>query len=279
MNDTPTLIHSFWSRPLELGLFGVDGLNHLAADVWMFALSAGYAERCGFRIELHTDSFGARLLEHLPYQDIHLTLDDIPDYISPRFWAAGKIEALAAAGPGAVHIDGDVMIKSPQLLYDVRRFDVFCQESEPDPAWMFSKGYGPRRWHRFVASRGLHPGLGYTFNTGVVCINSERLLDKYVGYYRTFTSKASELFGPELRRNAYFVPDLFAEQYALASLCKLEGASAGFILDRSAGVPKGYQHLITAEKYSPACRAKVRQSLRMIFPELYYKTEKIWKNI
>ena len=110
-------------------MYYIDRLHHLISDIWMYTLSAAYARREGFDIELYTDSLGALLLSKAPYTKIHTDLDNISNDIHPRFWACGKVYALEAAGDNTIHIDGDVFIKDAKLL-DVGKTDFIVQNEE-----------------------------------------------------------------------------------------------------------------------------------------------------
>ena len=110
-------------------MYYIDRLHHLISDIWIYTLSAAYARREGFDIELYTDSLGALLLSKAPYTKIHTDLDNISNDIHPRFWACGKVYALEAAGNNTIHIDGDVFIKDAKLL-DVGKTDFIVQNEE-----------------------------------------------------------------------------------------------------------------------------------------------------
>lgn len=109
--------------------------------MWYFSLSVAYLRRLGAGVTLHTDTLGKAVLGHLPYDSVRLTLDDWPDWIHPRFWAAGKFLSLAAENGPCVHIDGDVFIKRPELLRRIgdtlASNDLIVQSS--DPACMYAR--------------------------------------------------------------------------------------------------------------------------------------------
>ena len=125
-------IHSFSTRPLSIDLYGYGALRRMAGNIWYFALSLAYLRRLGVETVLHTDTLGASLLGHLPYDAINLTLNEVPNDIHPRFWAAGKIWALQAEPVGSIHIDGDVFIKSENALryIDSKHWDFLAQHYE-----------------------------------------------------------------------------------------------------------------------------------------------------
>lgn len=277
----PALIHSWWTRPLELDMYGTDRLRKLTGDVWMFALSLAYARREGFRIELHTDSLGAALLGHLPYDGLHRTLDAMPPELCPRFWAAGKIWALAAAGDGVVHIDGDVFIKRAALL-DIRPdADLVVQSIERHSDWLWQREEPCPGWNDFCRRFGMYPQPGgdVNYNNGVLGIFNPELRREYTDSYKRFVLEASVRFGRELTEARGATPDLFIEQLWLYELAESRGDRAQLVLpegEHQAAV-LGYQHLVTQHKYDLV--PKVRETLRRYFPDIYHSTELLCKNI
>ena len=69
-------------------------MKRLIGNIWYYALSVAYAKRSGASIDLYTDTLGSKLLSDIPYDNIYVTLDDLPSDLNPRFWAAGKMYAL-----------------------------------------------------------------------------------------------------------------------------------------------------------------------------------------
>lgn len=274
------LIHSFWTRPLEGRMYGIDRLDHLVGDVWMFALSVAYARREGFDIELHTDSLGAALLGHLPYAAVHLTLDGMPRDISPRFWAAGKMWALEAAGDGAVHIDGDVFIKDRALLDCPEGTGLIVQEIETHRDWLWNLESVAPGWDAFCAGHGIEavqPEVNY--NTGVMGLLDAGLRRDYIAAYRRFAVEATRRFGRELGRGEYLTPDLFAEQLLLYQMATGRGTATHLVLPEGCfQAPKvGFQHLVTHKKYTAV--PKVRATLKRFFPNIYQATYRLCQNI
>ncbi len=269
------LIHSFWTRPLEGRMYGIDRLDHLVGDVWMFALSVAYARREGFDIELHTDSLGAALLGHLPYGAVHLTLDGMPRDISPRFWAAGKIWAIEAAGDGAVHIDGDVFIKDAALLDCPEGTGLIVQSVEPDQSRFWDMPLAG--WREFCVGRGIPLSATTDYNTGVLGIFDSGLRRGFVDGYRRFARAAAEHYGGTLDGNEWLTPDLFAEQMQLYLLAQRAGVTVKTVLGDDGTVPAGFQHLITSAKYTAV--PKVRATLKRFFPNIYQATYRLCQNI
>ncbi len=54
----------------------------------MYALSLAYLKREGATTILHTDSIEKECLKILPYDEIYTSLNNVPDWINPKFFAA-----------------------------------------------------------------------------------------------------------------------------------------------------------------------------------------------
>ncbi len=276
----PKIIHSFWSRPLETQRYGQNNLKRLIGDVWMFALSLAYIKRCGYETELHTDTFGSKLLGHLPYDAVVLSLNDMPRGISPRFWAAGKFSALEAAGDNAVHIDGDVFIKNVELLDSIKNVDAVVQHRE----WGYCIDTNlwntyPKGWAEFCNEHGLIIPCQWSYNTGVIGIFDRQLRSDYIEAYRRFTLGASERFGDELTNGEFMTPDLFAEQVMFYEITQRRGADVLQLIEDKSWLKRadGYQHLLSGRKYN--CIDKVKETLKRLFPDIYTKTFELCQNI
>lgn len=278
----PVLIHSFNTRPLAIDCYGIGGVRRLLGNIWYFSLSVAYARSLGARIELHTDTLGERLLGHLPYDAVHLTLDGMPRDISPRFWAAGKIAALEAATPGTLHIDGDVFIKKPQVLDAIAGSDadVVVQHSEidvesyPREAALFAPVAGA------CAAAGIDlADIGHAFNTGIVAVRSERLLRRWCAAYKAMARAFTAHYGAAASEQlTHATPDLITEQLALRQLAGHEGCrvfelTGEHTYDSAHVGAMGYQHVPTMFKYDHV--DKVKNILRHRFPQIYNKTLKL----
>lgn len=278
MKQKIKLIHSFSTKPLEnKSLYHIDRLHHLISDIWIYTLSAAYARREGFDIELYTDSLGALLLSKAPYTKIHTDLDNISNDIHPRFWACGKVYALEAAGNNTIHIDGDVFIKDAKLL-DVGKTDFIVQNEESSnyvetgEANRIDKDFAS-----FLQEYGIDTSISTPYNMGVIGIFNPALRDKYISAYKDLAIKISSKFQESLNKDN-ITPDLFVEQLQFRQLS--ENYKGTVIIHKGAKeIPKGYQHLITSAKYQDGILNKVKQTLKVFFPEIYKKTLKLCRNI
>ena len=278
MKQKIKLIHSFSTKPLEnKSLYYIDRLHHLISDIWIYTLSAAYARREGFDIELYTDSLGALLLSKAPYTKIHTDLDNISNDIHPRFWACGKVYALEAAGNNTIHIDGDVFIKDAKLL-DVGKTD-FIVQNEESSNYVESGEAGriDKDFASFLQEYGIDTSISTPYNMGVIGIFNPALRDKYISAYKDLAIKISSKFQESLNKDN-ITPDLLVEQLQFRQLS--ENYKGTVIIHKGAKeVPKGYQHLITSAKYQDEIVNKVKQTLKVFFPEIYKKTLKLCRNI
>ena len=109
------LIHSFWTKPYVIGGH-LEG-SELRKNIVCFAYSVACAKKLNAAIELHTDNLGKKLLEFLPYDKIHTTLEGFD--CDTTLWAAGKIETYKHIQLGDVYIDGDVFLEREFAHYQV----------------------------------------------------------------------------------------------------------------------------------------------------------------
>lgn len=235
------LCHSFSTRPLGVEAYNTAALRRLIGNVWYFALSVAYAKRSGAYIVLHTDSFGKAMLGHLPYDEIHLTLDDMPADISPRFWAAGKIFAQEAEPIGSLHIDGDVFIKRADLLADTGAFNCGII------GWRDAKAKA-----RYIAGyKALTIGVSKAMR-GALLANSKGTPDLIAE--QLWAKQCADISGTKVRY-------LFDGNYP----CRDEACRVGF------------QHVLTSRKYNDI--DKVKTILQREFPAIYNTTYKLCKNL
>lgn len=288
MKSDIKVIHSFWTAPLSLSCYGVDRLHRLMADVRMFALSMAWIRELGLEIELHTDSLGAKLLSDLPYSDIKLSLDDMPAGIHPRFWAAGKIVALRKANASVspqtavVHIDGDVIIRNPDLLSPALSSGVFVQQYEHHDQSIFTREGGRifgQTFLNILEAASIDTTTGDMLNCGVICINSDDVLRRWCTRYTKIAVEMSRRFSEALTHKSSLTLDLFAEQLNLLQTAREYDASISMVIKPGEPVPPGYHHLLTARKYSDRVSGAIDRALKERFPDIHSKISKLCRNI
>ena len=270
-------VHSFSTRPLLIDCYGIDGMVRMLSQVWYFSLSVAYLKKLGAKIVLHTDSLGKALLGHLPYDEIRTTLDDWPDGINPRFWAAGKFVALLNESAPCIHIDGDVFIKRESLLELIAdkldRADLLVQSS--DPACMY-KMEEPlfAKAAQFCSEHGIVADGQDSLNTGLLGFRDDatrlRLCENYIEVARHFSAN----FAEDLDSGQMLTPDLLAEQKMVAGFSDMMGWRVDKLLDNChQAATIGYQHVFTVDKINnmPSCMA----TLKAVDPEIYEATARL----
>lgn len=279
-------VHSLSTRPFGIQLYNTNTLERIACNIYYYSLSLAYLKRLNQEVVLYTDTLGAALLGHLPYDEIHITLDDMPDGLSPRFWAAGKIYALAQEPLGSIHIDGDVFIKSSKIIDMIENseYDLITQNYE-GPAWV--GGYSIefpyfKGEEEFCKQYGLTFDVKEGFNTGLVGFRNQELKDKFIKGYKEISLYHSKLKYDKLLNDTHRTPDLVVEQayisqiskgYKVKQLLKPKGEETIREICNSIG----YQHVATVGKL--CCLDKCIQMLKQISPNIYNKTYKLCRNI
>ncbi len=274
------LIHSFNTRPLTIDLYGSSGMLRAIGSVWYFALSLAYAVRSGAEVELHTDSLGKALLGHLPYKSIYLSLDDMPDALSPRLWASGKICALQAAGCDTVHIDGDVFIKQRSLLDDIEtaQWDNVVAGLENLLSNVCYQAELPmlESIRKTCEAVGMDLYLDGVYNAGVLGFRNSELMRIYTTGYLKMAMALSLRCREALEQNTYRTPDLWLEQVYLNKLCRNFSARTYFVVDpytAEKATSIGFQHVMTNNKWRDLPRVKT--ILEKISPDIFNKTKRL----
>lgn len=270
-------VHSLSTRPLLVDCYGIDGLKRLLTQVAYFALSVAYLKRLGEKVVLHTDSLGNRVLSHLPYDEIHLTLDEMPSEISPRFWAASKFVALSREQGPCVHIDGDVFIKRREVVERIEEClataDVMFQGRDRAVMYTMERPLFEQE-EDFCHAHYCYPDGRDAYNTGLMGFGNVETLRLIVNNYLEIVRYFSGKYGKELAESNFLTPDLIAEQKMMDGIVEGRGLRAGMLLDSSEkALEIGYQHVYTVDKHNdlPYCL----ETLRVISPEIYESTARL----
>lgn len=114
------VVYSHWSAPRFMS---VDHRIILAVSVLL-------ARQHYDRVEMVTDSKGARLFEkmQLPFTSVRTDLEGFD--VNPMAWAAGKMQVYAMQEEPFVHIDQDVFLFKP-LPKRIMEAPIFAQSHEP----------------------------------------------------------------------------------------------------------------------------------------------------
>lgn len=267
-------VHSFSTRPLRIDCYGIDGMQRLMMQVWYFSLSVAYLKRIGAKVVLHTDSFGKAVLGHLPYDEISLTLDDWPEGIHPRFWAAGKFVALEAETGPCVHIDGDVFIKRPSLHEMIG--GLLCENDLIvqclDPAVMYNCELPIfEKEKEYCQTHGIVFDGKDAYNTGLLGFSSDETRHQLCRNYLELVRHLSKTLAKELDASVYATPDLVVEQKMTESFSRLHGWKVARLLnDPAEAVAIGYQHVYTVDKLNQI--GFCMESLKGVDEDIYEDT-------
>lgn len=273
-------VHSFSTRPMKINMGGGDGLKRLLGNVCYYALSVAYLKKLDQKIVLHTDSLGESLLSHIPYDDILLTSDEIPETVSPRFWAFSKMWAMEQEPLDSIHIDGDVFIKKESLINDLYKsnYDLLAQSFE-DTGIYKSLAHICWRDIKYCKSKGLDVDKFGAYNTGIMGFGNQDLKNKFISGYKDLVFHYSNKFRNELIEMSSQSPDIMFEQKYIYQLSKKYNVK--LLLDSSKSPDMfriqsneiGYQHVFSHAKFSQIDRCL--GVLKNIDFNLYKKTSKI----
>ena len=252
-------MHSYWSVPAFCERWNIDKITQTITNMWYFALSVEYLKNLGQRIDLHTDEFGKDLLDHIPYDNIYLTLESIPKWMDPSIWACGKMYALKQVPIGTTHIDGDVFFKKAMCLSKLnQQADVITQcyeNTSGAPAYTSAMSSLQHLEFPNWATKT----FGKSCNTGVLCFKNEYLKNDFLDAYFAMAEKISN---DSKCKNKFSIdksiaPDIIIEQKFLYELSSNQHYKMGVILDnKSEAIDIGYQHVIGVHKYPQLNSAK-----------------------
>ncbi len=230
--------HSFWTKPLITNY----DYNKLKTVVILQALSFAYISRLNECIVLHTDDFGKFIFDFIPYNEVHLTLNNLK--INEQFWAAGKIYAHEAEPLGSVHIDGDVLIKSNELnlLLNNKDVDLIVQNIELEGYFPYTRS-ALDEINKFIQ---LEFDDITSVNCGLVKFNNQALKDIYIREYKNYIDLLDKY-------PLKLVPDFILEQLNLYNLIRKYNYSVQEIIDKNNLTQSanyiGYAHILGSAKY------------------------------
>ena len=255
VNDNK-FIHSYWTAPALDRRWSVNGVIQTITNMWYFATSVAYLKKLGQKIVLHTDTLGKTILDHIPYDEITLTLDDIPKWMHTMVWACGKMYAIEKEPLGSIHIDGDVFFKKPTAVNLVKNFigDAMVQnlESKLHSAPAYTNAMGIMQHLPFP--EGTTNRLNSAYNTGVLCFKNQEFKDKFLSTYFNMAERVSK--DPKcvesLNKDKYCAPDIILEQQFIYELSKDKYKVRTLLhngFEKQFPQEIGYQHVIGSKKY------------------------------
>lgn len=281
--------HSLWTA------LTVNNKSKLEANAFIYALSLAYLKKLGCTVNLHTDTLGASLLSGIGYDNVYLTANEVPRDISPKTFAYIKSMALQNEPLGTVHIDGDVFIKTEECLDIIFNHDCDCvlQSCETYIPWSVK---GRSFMIPFLSEHLLSTGkqlhvYDYDFNVGVIGFFNDALKNLYIQNYQDLAlslSKYKYLYIMDSNDILFNTPDLVLEQQLIVNLTEewskvrfvLPVDSNDYIKDRDQIAKEiGYTHLLGGCKYQPDIIEKVKNKLKEIDSDCFYKVNENIKDV
>ena len=275
------LVHSLWTAPMLANKRGVDSNRQIESTIWCYASSVAYARRLCEPIKLYADDYARELLDFLPYNEIHSL--EVPAEIPTDFWAAGKFFALEQMELGDIHIDGDVFLKTPELMdiihSSLAESDLIVQSLENE--WTYDNEYYINCLNVIRDNNITLPNnpdyYSPAWNCGLVGFNNEELKHKYIQHYAESVEAiiSSESAMQQIRSNNETWMDLLLEQQHLYYLskdyvvCNLLGSGEEAYKNSR---ELGYQHLLGTDKWEQL--DKIQKQLYYLDREIYNKVTK-----
>ena len=280
--------HAHWSKPMKIQRWGFEFDLHREVILYHYSLSVAYIKKLGQTIDLYTDSEGADLLGHLPYDNIYVVLDDMDDRIDYYNWAAGKIEALKHMKLGDVYIDGDVFIKTQKCLDKIigsKIYDgfFFGHENPAQEGFMDMNIYED---YEILISHYDYPENIQKYgpsgcNAGLILFHNQEYKDDFINAYEYLLKQI--INNPPIVENDYdkrVCFDLIMEQRFLWETGQKYNIE--FLIDywqrdednirnlNTQANSIGVQHVIGEQKYS--LLNKCISTLQKINPDIYQKS-------
>lgn len=272
MSPVIRIFHTLWTKPLKE--------ERTPVTLLCYAISFYYAKQMGAEVVLHTDSLGAEMLSFLPYDEVYIDLDDIPDNIT-RFWAYGKLYATQREPLGSVHIDGDVFLKNPRLADYFRTDCDLITQSEEGDDWRTDYTYELSQFAIGIEDlpNGMHLHYPKSYNCGVVQLNNAKLKKHYLDTYfqavdlslsdPTYEDRAAKIMD-RFSNEGSIIPDIITEQQFLHEIAQEYITDTILVGDiRTDAINKGYTHLCTAAKYE--MQTEIEDLLRELDTKLLNK--------
>ena len=266
--------HTYWMKPTLDDRYGYKSPRQITTHLFCYALSVSYIKKLGHNISLYADSRAIELLHDLPYDKV-VELN-IPETANSKFWAQSKFYTLPLMQPGETLIDGDIFIKSQEIIDRISPdYDVNIQSLETG-SMLTTDAY--KRCRGFMADIDFGPifkpkEMIPICNSGILQINSQKVKDRYIEeYFKAVDIMKSLGKLDDMPNNIN--PDILLEQLLLNQLCIYNGYTLNSVFDTSEGpylkINKDkYIHLISDKKY--IMLPLVKKWLQELNPELYTK--------
>lgn len=276
-----TIVQSLWTKPIMQGDDHKEAVKHMKSTLVLCALSLAYAHRSGYKVNMHTDTYGKTLLKDYGYDKLLTTLDDIPETVPTELFAAGKFFAMRAEGRvGFVHIDIDVFLKKAgviDIFYKNKSIDLLCQMEEDYDMWCFHSDK-IRAMKALGYPAATYPEWHGSINTGTIGFNNPALAAEYINNYfealKMYTKEKFEAYKATDEKACLWL-DFILEQVNLSFMSR--GYNVKKLVPMHAynevADDIGYQHLQGGNKWGDERQSKLKTILYRLDSNLFMKMQ------
>ena len=270
-------IHSFWSKPLLNNRWGER--DSFEKSLYLTALSLSTMKKVFERVELVTDTEGAKLLGDLGYDAVHLDLNHIQD-VNPRYWSAGKVYALRRYDVPVTHVDGDVFFLKEEIkeIFD-SNYDAIVQMKEVGDHYKNTYSHLIDKMKPALTNWDLDT-YSFAYNCGIMGFKNVEFMQHFVDEY--FKALKSCQRSQKIIDNIdhIYEVNIVLEQSLLTHLAQDKNVYVKELLTiekqtfpglQPTAEELGFVHLWGKSKYEPRWQSKVMQKLLELNPEIYSK--------
>jgi hypothetical protein len=270
-------VHSLYTRPIFTERNNIEPMHNILCTIWNYAVSVSCLKKLGQEIVLYTDDLGYKMLNFLPYDEIHLTLNEIPHEYD-MMWACGKFYAMQNEPLSSIHIDGDVFIFNEHCLDKFQSFqnggsDLLVQDIEPNPSYVYDiylKNFISIPEDLLLLNKNIPNN---SCNVGVICFNNQSLKDEYYSLYFSILEKVhNSNIRDYYNNNKKLILDLIPEQYFLWKICENKykiQTLIDFHYRNESHQTEGYHHNIGRDKFDKHLNSVLQKRFSKFDKEMY----------
>ena len=215
-------VHAFWSKPMIMKKF-LDYETAVKVNLVNYATSVALIHSHGHTIDLYTDEVGRELFSDIPYDNVYIIENRIDNH---HFAASFKFEVLQRLNLDEILIDGDILLRKPEIyrFIDRKNPDVLVSFFEPHSYLSnYSEGISENNIQMFSDLSEIPFLYPYQvpkdfdkcdgwFNTSFIKISNQKLKDIWIQEYYENLNKIKDI------SNINYWPDVILEQYNLTKL-------------------------------------------------------------
>ena len=242
-----------------------------------FTLSYIYAKSIGIDITLYTDTKGYDILNHIPFKEVKIELDNV-DRFDEDLYAYPKIYVLEKEPLGILHIDGDVFLKKESIkqLLDFKDYDCIVQCYEDKTKFGFGYDESIAEFKYVDLPLWASKQCECMYNTGILGFNNQELKDEFIQAYKD-TAKKYHNNKIKVRNSC---PDIIIEQKFLLDLTNYKNLKVKTLLDydkfNEQAKEIGYTHVLGSAKIH-----RFQEIINKIYEldkDIYNKLKSKWIN-